>query len=538
MRLIASACCLIAFASLGQQPKLVVGIVVDQMCYDYLYRFQPHFGKDGFNRFLNKGVNCRNTNYTYVPTYTGPGHASIYTGTTPSNHGIVANEWFDRLQNTPVNCVYDPSVVPVGNAASAYGKVSPYRLETMTITDQLKMTYPEAKVYSVSIKDRSAALPGGHMSDGSYWFDYSSGKFITSSYFMNSLPPWVNTFNAAKNADTYLGDWELLHDPSLYSRKEDNSPYELTIPGMQTPTFPYQFTQFAKGKYNQFTITPFANTLLTDFASTLLVEEELAKGPSTDMLCISYSTPDIAGHTFGPYSLEVEDIYARLDIEIAKLFAALDKEVGKQNYLVFLTADHAVVPVPKQLMDNQLPGGYFDESTIMNAVRARLMKLYNHDLLRTETNHNIYLNRSLIDSLNLNLTVVQNEVAQIIRADTAVKTVITATQLDYGNYDDPWMEMISKGYTKERSGDVIFMLKPGYLSVVNNQLDSHKGTSHGSAFNYDTHVPLLWYGNHLKQNDLFKPIDITDISATLVHVLNIQRVGSMTGKPIIELLGH
>lgn len=167
----------------------------------------------------------------------------------------------------------------------------------MTITDQLKMTYPEAKVYSVSIKDRSAALPGGHLSDGSYWFDYSSGKFITSSYFMNSLPPWVNTFNAEKNADTYLGDWDLLHDPSLYSRKVDNSPYELTIPGMQTPTFPYHFTQFAKGKYNQFTVTPFANTLLTDFVNTLLVEEELAKGTSTNMLCISYSTPDIAGHT-------------------------------------------------------------------------------------------------------------------------------------------------------------------------------------------------------------------------------------------------
>lgn len=217
---------------------------------------------------------------------------------------------------------------------------------------------------------------------------------------------------------------------------------------------------------------------------------------------------------------------------------ALDKEVGKQNYLVFLTADHAVVPVPKQLTDNQLPGGYFDKSTLMKAINVRLKALYHHDLLRAEENHNIYLNRSLINSLNLNLTVVQNEVAQIIREDTSVKTVITSTQLDFGNYDDPWMEMIAKGYTKERSGDVIFMLKPGYLSVENNELDSHKGTSHGSAFNYDTHVPLLWYGNHLKQKDIFEPIDITDISATLVHVLNLQRVGSMTGKPILELLGH
>ena len=522
----------------GQAPKIVVGIVVDQMCYDYLYRFQHHFSTDGFNRFLNRGVNCRNTNYNYVPTYTGPGHASIYTGTTPYNHGIVANEWYDRTKAKGVNCVSDPSVQAVGNASSAYGQVSPHHLETMTITDQLKFTYPASNVFSISIKDRSAALPGGHLSDGSYWFDYSSGKFITSTFYMDQLPNWVQTFNEQRNADTYLADWELLNDPSSYSRSIDNSPYEITIKGAKTPTFPYAFTSFAKGNYNQFTITPFANTLLTDFALELLNHEGVGKNDATDMLCISYSTPDIAGHAFGPYSLEIEDIYARLDLELAKLFKALDKQVGKQNYVCFLTADHAVVPVPQQLKDEKLPGGYFDMNECLKMINTQLKLSYGHELIQSEENQNIYLDYPLIDSLKLNRSLIQQEVASMLRSFSEVKVVVTGTDLERGIIQDPWMQMILNGYSKERSGDVIFILKPGYLDISSDASAEHKGTSHGSAFNYDTHVPLLWYGNGMKAQEIFRPLEITDISATLVHLLNLQRIGSMTGKPIIEILGH
>jgi len=473
----------------GQAPKVVVGIVVDQMCYDYLYRFQHHFSTDGFNRFLNRGVNCRNTNYNYVPTYTGPGHASIYTGTTPYNHGIVANEWYDRTKAKGVNCVSDPSVQAVGNASSAYGQVSPHHLET-------------------------------------------------STFYMDQLPSWVQTFNEQRNADTYLADWELLNDPSSYSRSIDNSPYEVTIKGAKTPTFPYAFTSFAKGNYSQFTITPFANTLLTDFALELLNHEGVGKNDATDMLCISYSTPDIAGHAFGPYSLEIEDIYARLDLELAKLFKALDKQVGKQNYVCFLTADHAVVPVPQQLKDEKLPGGYFDMSACITSINTQLRQKYGTKLIQAEENQNIYLDYPLIDSLKLNRSLIQQEVASILRSFSEVKVVVTGTDLERGIIQDPWMQMISNGYSKERSGDVIFILKPGYLAISSDASAEHKGTSHGSAFNYDTHVPLLWYGNRMKAQEIFRPLEITDISATLVHLLNLQRIGSMTGKPIIEILGH
>jgi predicted AlkP superfamily pyrophosphatase or phosphodiesterase len=529
---------LVPFVFLGQTPKIIVGIVVDQMCYDYLYRFQHHFSTDGFNRFLTSGVNCRNTNYNYVPTYTGPGHASIYTGTTPYNHGIVANEWYDRTQAKGVNCVFDPSVQAVGNSSSGYGQVSPHHLETMTITDQLKFTYPSSKVFSISIKDRSAALPGGHLSDGSYWFDYSSGKFITSTFYMNHLPSWVQTFNEQKNADSYLADWDLLNAPSSYSRSIDNSPYEVTIKGAKTPTFPYAFTSFARGNYSQFTITPFANTLLTDFALELIQREGLGKNDATDMLCMSYSTPDIVGHAFGPYSLEIEDIYARLDLELAKLFNTLDKQVGKHNYVVFLTADHAVVPVPQQLADEKLPGGYFDMSACLTSINTQIQKKYGSILIQSEENQNIYLDNPLIDSLKLNRSVIQQEVASILRSFPEVKVAVTGSDLERGIIQDPWMQMILNGYSKERSGDVIFILKPGYLAISSNASSEHKGTSHGSAFNYDTHVPLLWYGNRMKHQEIFRPLEITDISATLVHMLKLQRIGSMTGKPIIEILGH
>jgi predicted AlkP superfamily pyrophosphatase or phosphodiesterase len=523
---------------LAQTPKLVVGVVVDQMCYDYLYRFQHHFSTDGFRRFLDRGVNCRNTNYNYVPTYTGPGHASIYTGTTPYNHGIVGNDWYNRSTKQSVYCVFDSTVNPVGNPLSKYGQVSPHHLETMTITDQLKITYPSSKVYSISIKDRSAALPGGHMSDGSYWFDYTSGRFITSSYYMEALPEWVQSFNQTHSADHYIKDWELLKPISEYSRIVDNSPYEVTIKGSKSPTFPYKFSEYAKGDYNLFTLMPFANTQLTDFACELIGSEQIGKHETTDMLCISFSTPDIAGHAFGPYSLEIEDIYARLDLELARLFRTLDQQLGKHNYVIFLTADHAVVPVPQQLIDDKLPGGYFDMSRAKNTVKETLLALYGHNLMLSEENQNIYLNTPLIDSLKLTRSEIQQQVASILRTFPEVKVAVTGSDLERGIIDDAWMQMILNGYSKERSGDVIFMLKPGYLPVGSRKKSEHKGTSHGSAFNYDTHVPLLWYGMRMKPQEIFRPIAITDIAATLAHLLNLQRMGSMTGSPIVEILGQ
>ena len=521
-----------------KQPKIIVGIVVDQMCYDYLYRYQQHFSSGGFNRFLNKGLNCRNTLYNYVPTYTGPGHASIYTGTTPSNHGIVGNDWYHRQTKAVVNCVSDKAVQTVGST-SVEGQASPRNLRTYTITDQLKLASPESKVISISIKDRSSILPGGHLSDGSYWYDYASGKFITSTFFKNELPKWLQEFNETKNADKYLRTWDLLYPKDNY-KSMDESPYEVVLSGKKTATFPYDFKEMSAGANNAhqlFTISPFANELLTDLAIEAISREKLGIDNKTDMLCISYSTPDIAGHAFGPYSLEMEDMYARLDCQLEKLLSHLESLYGKDGFVVFLTADHAVVPVPQMLVDRKMPGGYLFLKERMSNLRKNVVQQFGADVIEAEENENIYLNQTRLDSLKLDKHEVAEYIAAQIRQWPEVKLAITQSSLLSGTGTlDEWGQMIQKGFDIARSGEVIFMLQPGYLSKSIDEPKAHTGTSHGSAFNYDTHVPLLWYGANIPSQNVYRPIQIVDIAPTLIHLMNLQRTGAMTGMPILEIL--
>ncbi|MDG1146888.1 MAG: alkaline phosphatase family protein [Crocinitomicaceae bacterium] len=537
---------LIALISVGfvqsqqtDSPKLVVGIVVDQMCYEYLYRYSDKFSEGGLKELMSKGVNCRNTQYNYIPTYTGPGHASIYTGTTPNNHGIVANEWYDRNKQGTVNCVEDSTVSPVGTASS-YGYYSPTNLKANTITDQLKMTYPTAKVISMSIKNRGAILPGGHLSDGSYWYDYTTGDFITSSFFKKELPNWVSEFNADDYIEnTMKGEWNTILDINSYTESgPDNSPYEHLLPGKTTPTFPYNLNEMTQSgnNYGLFVYTPFSNTLLTNFAISSIDNEELGQDDQTDMLCISYSTPDILGHAFGPYSVEVEDMYIRFDLDIKNLIQALNKKVGKDNFTLFLTADHAVVPVPQYLIDNKLPGGYFFIDEHMTQLREAVVNKYGEDLIVVQNNLNIYLNHARIAALQLDRVEVAEFVAAEIQEWVSVKRVFTGSQLYNTAIDDEWMDMVRKGYHHAESGDVIFTLEPGYLAKHTDSELARKGTSHGSAYSYDTHVPLLWYGKNIGVEEVFRTVGIPDIAATLAHILYLQNPNSLRGQPIFEVL--
>lgn len=531
----------IAYGQKSETPKLVVGIVVDQMCYDYLYRFQEKYGKDGFNKLMNKGLNCRNTRYNYVPTFTGPGHASIYTGTTPSNHGIVANDWYDAELKRSKNCVEDLNYSTVGGAEKS-GMCSPKNLLSNTIADQLKLTYPDAKVVSASIKNRGAILPGGHLSDGSYWYDSKTGNFITSTFYTDVLPTWVISFNQKKLADEYMkGNWETLYDISTYTESDaDDRPYEHLMPGKNSPTFPYNLSEMvaASGKSASsfFPNTPFANTFLTDFAMEAVLNEGLGLDDQTDMLCISYSSPDIIGHAFGPYSKEIEDTYLRLDQDLAKLISFLEKEVGKKNFTLFITADHAVVPVPEFLIDHKLPGGYCYTSERMKELGEALDARFGANLIEAEDNLNVFFNRGKIDSLKLDPNEVCDYAASVILTWEEVKGAYTRQQLNGAGLNDEWMIMIRRGYHKDESGDIIFNLQPGYLPVSERSEDSGKGTSHGSAYAYDTHVPLLWYGGGLQKSESFRPIDITDITPTVAHLINVQLPNASTGTPIIEVL--
>tara|TARA_Y100000589_G_scaffold162041_1_gene153958 strand:- start:20196 stop:21833 length:1638 start_codon:yes stop_codon:yes gene_type:complete len=529
------------FSTNAQQinsPKLVVGIVIDQMCYDYIYRYSNKFCDKGFKELILNGFNCRNTQYNYIPTYTGPGHASIYTGTTPSNHGIVGNDWYDRDKNKLINCVEDSAVKPVGTS-SIYGFCSPINLKTNTITDQLKMTYPNSKVISMSIKNRGAILPGGHLSDGSYWYDYDTGDFITSTFFKEQMPDWVKKFNEDDFIEKQMkGEWNTILDMKEYvESRSDNSKYEHLLPGKKTPTFPYDLNFMSQigNKYELFVYTPFANNYLTDFAIESIDNEGLGKDGQTDMLCISYSTPDILGHAFGPYSVEIEDMYIRLDLEIKKLIDNLNKKVGEDNFVLFLTADHAVVPVPQYLIDNKLPGGYFFIDECIKTLRDSVIGKYGEDLVLIQKNLNIYLNHNRINDLKLDRIEVSKFVAKLIQEFDAVKSVYTADQLYSNPFSNEILDMVSKGYHYRESGDVIFTLEPGYLPKSTDSHLARRGTSHGSAYSYDTHVPLLWYGKNIPVGEVFRKIIISDISATLAHILYIQNPNSLTGKPILEL---
>lgn len=515
-------------------PKLVVGIVVDQMCYDYLYRFYPNFGNGGFKRLMDKGSHFRNVTYNYVPTFTGPGHASIYTGTTPSNHGIIGNDWYHRPYKRDVNCVDDTTVIPLGTQ-SVDGLCSPHFLRANTITDQLRLTYPSSKVIGVSIKDRGAILPAGHLANGAYWYDYSSGNFISSSFYFQSLPDWVTDFTVQHPINSYVSkNWNLLKDSSCYQYKRmDDSPYEVLIAGKLKPIFPYSLSVLPfDQQLTNFTAFPEANTYLTDFALSALTAESLGKDVITDFLTISYSTPDIAGHAFGPYSLEMEDMYFRLDNEIARLLTTLDKQVGRGNYVVFLTADHAVVPVPELLTDHQLPGGYLFLADKEKELRELLMQTYHVDVIDRIENANIYLKKEFLNtSTTINYL---NTLKTAIGQWSETKLVLTKEELLKAPVNN-WAEMIQAGYDPERSGDLIFILQPGFLPKSLDIPGAHKGTSHGSAFNYDTHVPVLFYGKDIPQQEVFTPYSITDIAATLVHILDVQRPNAMIGHPMVEL---
>jgi len=521
-------------------PKLVVGIVVDQMVYDYLYRYQDRFSKGGFVKLMDKGTNCRNTQYNYVPTYTGPGHASIYTGTTPSQHGIVGNEWYDRAQQATVNCVTDSAYFSVGTE-SDYGIRSPRPLTCMTITDQLKVTYPNSKVISMSIKDRGAILPGGHMSDGSYWYDYMTGKFISSEYYMKELPAYVNDFNANEYPKSVMQNtWNTLYPIESYiASGPDDSKYEVLLPNKTEATFPYNFAEISPNEtsYNLFTITPWANTYLTDFAITAMQNENLGKGENSDFLCISYSTPDIAGHAFGPYSIEIEDMYLRLDKEIERLLDALKKQVGK-DFTLFLTADHAVVPVPEWLTDHNLPGGYSFLKENMLELQEAVNAKYGADFVSVEENNNIYLNEDLMGFLDANQNEIERFVANQVKRWEGVKYVFTTEDLSCSSAGDQFARMIQNGYDPVRSGNVIFILAPGFLPKIIDSENSRKGTSHGSPYNYDTHVPLLWYGKNIPKQEIFERVEIIDIVPTLTHILNLQKPACTTGEPILPILNQ
>jgi len=516
------------------KPKLLVGIVVDQMRYDYIYRYWNKFGNDGFKRLVNEGFFCRNTNYNYVPTYTGPGHTSIYTGSTPAVHGIIANEWYDKTTGKYLYCAEDENVNGVGTTSSE-GKRSPVNMLTTTITDELRISSNmKSKVIGIALKDRSAILPAGHAANAAYWYDGSTGSFISSTYYMKELPMWVHDFNKQELAKGYLNQaWDTYLPIDEYKESlPDDNKYETLLKGETKPVFPHDLRELMKanGGLNLIRSTPFGNSLTKDFAMEVIKNENMGKSAATDFLAVSFSSPDYIGHAYGPSSVEQEDDYIRLDKDLAELLKFIDEQVGKNNVLLFLTADHAAPEVPAYLTDLKIPSGYVKENKMVDSLKKFLFHTYGDSLVLSFTNQQTFLNHKVIDEKKLNLQQVQETTASFLQKMPGVSEVLTATTLNNTAFTEGSRYLMQKGFNAKRSGDVLVNYMPGWIDYMPT------GTTHGSPYSYDTHVPLIFYGWNIKQGSSTEQVYIPDISATLAMMLNIQFPNGCTGKPISFLV--
>jgi predicted AlkP superfamily pyrophosphatase or phosphodiesterase len=502
-----------------ERPKLVVGIVVDQMKMEYLYRFSDDFSPNGFKRLMNNGYTFQNMHYNYMPTYTAPGHASIYTGTTPATHGIVSNEWFSRKLGKQMYCTDDAGVVTVGDGTKEEGAMSPKNLLSTTITDELRMaTNFQGKVIGVSLKDRGAILPAGHFANWAFWYS-KTGSFISSTFYGDKLPDWVTEFNGEKRYLSYINKgWDLYKPLSVYTSKSlpDNNPYEGKLYNSAAPVFPYNLKDmYDKNDAGIIRSTPFGNDLLADFAKRAIEKEELGKDNITDFLTVSFSSTDYVGHLLGPRSMELQDTYLRLDQTIADFLAYLDKTVGKDNYLLFLTADHAGAENVNYLKDRKYNVDNVSPKDTRKNLTDFSVKTFGVDLVLNYSSFNLFFNKEIIKNKKLDLVKVKQAFKDYLMTQDYVKRVYTEEDILNATGNDYYLNFIVKGYDVTQNGDLIILDKPGYIEYMGT------GTSHGTPYTYDTHVPAIFYGWHIKKGESYNKKTITQIAPTIAQKIKV-----------------
>ena len=532
--LLLAACFISVQAQQGvQRPKLVVGIVIDQMRWDYLYRFYDRYADNGgFKRLLTQGFSCENTLIPYAPTVTACGHSSIYSGSVPAITGITGNFWWDRDEMRSVYCTEDKSVNTVGSN-SVLGKMSPKNMLVTTICDELRLaTNFRSKVIGVAIKDRGGILPAGHSANGAYWYDNTDGNWITSTYYMNDLPKWANDFNNQKLVDKYYNDgWNLLYPANTYVQSTaDNKAYEAKAFGSNT--FPYDFKNYAGKDYSKIAAMPMGNSLTAEFAKAAIVGEGLGADNITDFLAVSFSSPDYIGHSYGPNSIEAEDGYLRLDKELGSFLDFLDAKVGKGQYTVFLSADHGVAQIPEFMQENKLPGGRVFLATLLNTLNKALAEKYTiANTIVADDNYQLHLNHPALDSAKIDEGEVISWLIKRLSTEPGIYRAFALKDLNTTPLASTIRKMINNGYYPKRSGEVQIILMPDYIDAFANT-----GTTHGLWNPYDAHIPLLWYGWGIKQGTTNKETYMTDIAPTIAALLHIQMPSGCVGQPIPEVM--
>lgn len=481
--MIAVLCAVLGATAQIDRPKLVVGIVVDQMRWDYLYYYYEDYGPDGIRRLLNEGYSCENTMINYVPTVTAIGHTSLYTGSVPYFHGIAGNGFM--IDGKPVSSTDDNRVEGVGTN-SKHGMNSPRNLRATTIGDELKQALDfECKVFGVAIKPRAAILPAGHSADAAYWWDSTVGHFVTSTYYMDHLPNWVEKFNRKFNTEP---DFDL---------------------NMSNQGVTYTFRM----------------------AEALLENEKLGRGKYTDMLCVSVSSTDAIGHTYSTRGRENYEVYMQLDKELAHFFKELDKQVGPGNYLLFLSADHGGAHNPNFMKEHNQPAGGWDSGAARKALNVAI---YNEcgvpNAIKAIYDYRIYLDYDKIDSVGADVEQVKKTALEILNKEEDLVLAVDYEKIEQASIPEFLKQRIINGYHRGRSGDLVVMTHPGYLSY--KVKSEYKGTSHSAWNPYDSHIPLVFMGWHVPHGSTTKSTRIVDLAPTICAMLHIQMPNACVGEPI------
>jgi len=520
---------------INTNPKLVVGIIIDQMRYDYLTRFYKRYGEGGFKRMVKEGFNCKNNHFDYIPTKTAAGHASVFTGTTPKYHGIIGNDWFDKDVNKKVNSVADSSYIPIGTDTVAKG-ASPHRLLVTTFSDENRLfTQMRGKTIGISLKDRAVVLASGHTANAAYWMNYKGdGNWVTSSFYMKELPKWVNDFNASDITESYFKVWNTLYGIDTYiDSGPDLNTFERIFIGKETATFPYDLNALKSqnGNFKIIAESPFGNKLTTDFALAAIDGEQLGQDNITDVLTISYSSTDKVGHDFGVNAIETEDTYLRMDLELERLFNALDEKVGKGEYTVFLTADHGAQYTPAFLQSKKIPAGLFDLRKLKNELNTLLYNRYKiSNLILSNMLNQIFLDHKKIEENKLDLKKLKNVISLELLKYQLIDKVYVTSEINQFEGSNGYLEnLLSNGHHQKRSGDILFVFNP---SVFKDAPWNRTGTDHHSGLDYDTHVPLLFFGKGIVHGSTLQKTLAIDIAPTMSALLGISFPNAATGQPL------
>ncbi|MES2429070.1 MAG: alkaline phosphatase PafA [Bacteroidota bacterium] len=521
------------------RPKLVVGLVVDQMRWDYLYRFYDRYSAGGFKRMLNEGFSCENANIDYIPTVTAAGHTAIYTGSVPAIHGIAGNDFIVQATGKSMYCAEDNTVETVGSTSDA-GKMSPRNLLVTTVTDELRMaTNFRSKVIGIALKDRGGILPAGHTANAAYWFDDKSGNWITSTYYMNDLPQWVKDFNAKKLPEAYLKkDWNPLYPVNTYTQTlPDESKYEGKFKGAATATLPVKTSELYKGNVSMIRSTPYGNTLTLDLATAAINAEQLGQRGITDFLAVSLSSTDYVGHQYGINAVEVEDTYLRLDKDLAAFFTYLDAKVGKGQYTVFLTADHGAAHNTAFLNDHKVPAGLWDDGSALKDLNKILADKYkSNKLVLSLNNYQVNLNYAAIKADKLDEAAIKEDCINYLQKQPEVAFAIDMQKAATANIPEELRMRIINGYSIAHSGVIQIILKPAYFTGHGSGDSGPTGTTHGTWNPYDTHIPMVFMGWGINHGTTVKQTYMTDIAPTISSLLHIQAPNGNIGHAVSEVL--